>query len=75
MVVESLTIVVVGVALDMLAVMVMWIAEVCAPELERRPGSNIMESNMPVLWTLDRTTADMVVIGTSAWTVDGFGDG
>lgn len=66
MIVDSLTIVVVGLALGMLAVTVMWIVDVCTSGLERRPGSNIMGSNMPgstkAFCMLDKVTADMGVL-------------
>ena len=64
--VDSLTTVVVGIALSTLAVTVMWIVDVCASGLERRPGSNMIESNMlgstMAFCMLDNVTADIVVV-------------
>lgn len=74
MIVDSLTIVVVGVTLGMLAVTVIWIVDVCASRLDRRPGSKMIGSNMPgstkAFCMLDNVTADMVVMEVSVRVVE-----
>lgn len=73
-VVETCPTVVVGVALGVLAVTVMCMVDACTSDLNRRPGSKMMGSNMlgstNAFCMLDRITADIVVMGAIEFAVD-----